>query len=58
MLGTIIYILGIIFAIWCVLDIFKKSHLSLLLRILVAIAVLATSWIGFIVYYFFIRKRI
>ena len=57
-MGTIIYILGIIVAIWCVLDIFKKPKLDLILKILLAIAVLATSWIGFLVYYFLIRNRI
>ncbi|MBP5389795.1 MAG: hypothetical protein J6Y27_05570 [Bacteroidales bacterium] len=57
-MGTIIYILGIICAIWCVLDIFKKPKLDLIIKILLAIAVLATSWIGFLVYYFLIRNRI
>jgi hypothetical protein len=57
-MGTIIYILGIIVAIWCVLDIFKKPKLDLIIKILLAIAVLATSWIGFLVYYFLIRNRI
>ncbi|MBO7547226.1 MAG: hypothetical protein K6F42_07510 [Bacteroidales bacterium] len=57
-MGTIIYILGIICAIWCVLDIFKKPKLDLIIKILLAVAVLATSWIGFLVYYFLIRNRI
>ena len=29
MLGTIIYILGIVAAVWCVLDIFKHDKLEL-----------------------------
>ena len=57
-MGTIIYILGIICAIWCVLDIFKKPKLDLIIKILLAVAVLATSWIGFLVYYFLVRNRI
>lgn len=57
-MGTIIYVLGIIAAIWCVIDIFKKSNVNILVRILLAIAVLAFSWIGFAVYYFLIRKNI
>jgi hypothetical protein len=58
MLGTIIYIVGIIAAIWCVIDIFKKPNLDLLWKIVLTIAVLATSWIGLLVYYFLIRNRV
>jgi len=58
MLATIIYVLGIIAAIWCVLDILKKPKLDLLWKIILIIAVLATSWIGFLLYYFIIRQRI
>lgn len=58
MLGTIIYILGIVAAVWCVLDIFKHNKLSVLYKILLAIAVLAFSWIGFAVYYFLVRDKI
>ena len=46
MLGTIIYILGIVAAVWCVLDIFKSNKLEPLYKLLLAIAVLAFSWIG------------
>ncbi len=58
MLATIIYILGIVAAIWCVLDIFKKKNVDIIIRILIAVAVLATSWIGIIIYYFLVRNRI
>lgn len=54
MLASIIYILGIVAAIWCVLDILKKPW-GLLKKIIVAILVLAFSWVGFLVYYFIIR---
>ena len=57
MLGTIIYILGIVAAVWCVLDIFKHDKLELLWKIVLTVAVLATSWIGLLVYYFIIRPR-
>ena len=57
-MAKIIYILGIVIAIWCVLDIFKKSKRGLIGKILLSIAVLAFSWLGFIVYYFIIRDRI
>ena len=58
MLASIIYILGIIAAVWCVLDIFKHNKIDLLWKIILCVAVLATSWVGFIVYYLLIRDRI
>lgn len=58
MLATIVYVVGLIAAIWCVIDIFKKPKLDLLWKIVLAIAVLAFSWIGLLVYYFLIRDRI
>lgn len=58
MLATIVYVVGLIAAIWCVLDIFKKPKLNLLWKIVLAIAVLAFSWIGLLVYYFLIRDKI
>lgn len=57
-MAKIIYIVGIILAVWCVLDIFKKQNLSLLWKIVISIAVLAFSWIGFVVYYFILRNKI
>ena len=58
MISTIVYIVGVVLAVWCVLDIFKKTKLGLLGKILVSILVLATSWIGLAVYYFVLRDRL
>ena len=58
MIGTIGYILGIVAAVWCVLDIFKHNKLEPLYKVLLSIAVVAFSWVGFLVYYFLIRNRI
>ncbi len=58
MIGTIVYILGIVAAVWCVLDIFKHNKLEPLYKVLLSIAVVAFSWVGFLVYYFLIRNRI
>ena len=58
MIAKIVYIVGLIAAIWCVIDIFKKPKLSLLWKVVLSIAVLATSWIGLVVYYFLVRDRI
>ena len=58
MLGKIIYILGIIAAVWSVLDIFKKDNLDMLKKILLTVLVLCTSWLGILVYYFILKDRI
>lgn len=58
MLAGIVYVIGIIAAVWCVLDIFKHPKLDLLWKLVLTVAVLATSWIGLLVYYFIIRERI
>ncbi len=57
MIGTIIYILGVIAAIWCVLDILKKN-VSLITKILLIVFVLALSWIGVALYYFWLRNKV
>lgn len=54
----LLYILGLIASVWCVLDIFKHNKLDTLMKILISVAVLAFSWIGLAVYYFIIRDRI
>ena len=58
MLAKIIYILGVVIAIWCVLDIFKHNKIGLIGKILLSVVVLAFSWLGFLIYYFLIRNRI
>ncbi|MCD8313249.1 MAG: PLDc N-terminal domain-containing protein [Bacteroidales bacterium] len=56
MIGFIIWIVGLVCAIWCVLDIFKKKSLSTLQKVLLSILVLIFSWVGLIVYYIFRNK--
>ncbi|MBP5337299.1 MAG: PLDc N-terminal domain-containing protein [Bacteroidales bacterium] len=58
MITTIIYIAGIVAAVWCVLDIFKHDKLEPLYKVLLSIAVVAFSWVGFLVYYFLLRQKI
>ena len=58
MIATIVYILGIVAAVWCVLDIFKHNKIEPLFKVLLSIAVVAFSWVGFLVYYFLIRNKI
>lgn len=51
MLGFIVWLIGVILAVKAVIDILKWN-INPIVKILVAILLLATSWIGLIVYYF------
>ncbi len=53
----LIYLAGLICALWCVFDILKKP-ITLPGKLLTALAVLLTSWIGIIVYYFWARHHV
>ena len=44
--GTIIYVLGLLCAIWCVVDIFQTAKCGLIGKIIACVLVLAFSWIG------------
>lgn len=57
-ISTIVYVLGILAAVWCVLDIFKKRNWGLIKKVIVAVLVLLFSWVGFIVYYFILRDKL
>ena len=57
MIGSILYFIGIVLAIIAVLDILKKP-ISLVGKIICAVLVLATSWIGLIVYYLYAKDHI
>ena len=50
MIGTIIWLIGVFCAIWCVMDIFKKN-ISTAGKVL-------TSWLGFAVYYFYAKDHL
>ena len=55
-MGTIIWLAGLICAIWCVMDIFKKP-VGLVGKLIMTIVVLATSWLGLALYYFWARNK-
>ena len=57
MLGSIIYIAGIVLSVLAVLDIIKKP-ISTVGKIVSAILVLATSWIGLAVYYLYAKNHL
>ena len=56
-MATIIYLIGLILAILAVIDIFKKP-IGLVGKIICAVIVLATSWIGLLVYYLYAKNHI
>ncbi len=56
-MGTIIYLAGLVCAVWCVLDIWKKN-ITLPGKIITAALVLLTSWVGLAVYYFWARNEV
>ncbi|MBR1569808.1 MAG: hypothetical protein IJ651_03655 [Bacteroidales bacterium] len=57
MLGSIIYIAGIVLSVLAVLDIIKKP-ISTVGKIVTAILVLATSWVGLAVYYLYAKNHL
>ena len=56
-MGTIIYIAGIVLAVLAVLDILKKP-ISPVGKLITAVVVLLTSWIGLAVYYFYAKDHL
>ena len=56
-MSTIIYIIGVVLAVAAVIDIFKKP-IGIVGKIICAVLVLATSWIGLAVYYLYAKDRI
>jgi hypothetical protein len=56
-MSGIIYIVGVVLAIIAVLDIIKKP-ISLVGKIITAVIVLATSWIGVAVYFLYAKDHL
>jgi hypothetical protein len=54
----IIYILGVALGLWCVYDLFKNKTIDVVLKIIIAIILLSCSWVGVLLYYFFVRDRL
>ena len=57
MIGTIIYIIGLVLAIKAVLEIIKLP-ISGAGKIISAVVVLCTSWIGLAVYYLYAKDKL
>ncbi|MCF0164157.1 MAG: PLDc N-terminal domain-containing protein [Bacteroidales bacterium] len=56
-MAYIVYIIGVVLSIMAVIDIFKKN-IGTVGKIICAVIVLCTSWIGLAVYYLFAKKHL
>jgi hypothetical protein len=56
-MGTILYIIGVVCAIWCILDVFKKN-ISTAGKVITSVVLLLTSWLGLALYYFWARHNL
>ncbi|MBQ6299546.1 MAG: hypothetical protein IJK79_04090 [Bacteroidales bacterium] len=56
-MSRLIYLIGLVLAIVAVYDICKKP-ISLVGKIICSVLVLATSWIGLLVYYLYAKNHI
>ena len=57
LMGTIVWLAGLVCTIWCVMDIFKKE-ISTSGKVIASIIVLLTSWVGLVVCYFYAKDRL
>ena len=57
-MGTILYLIGLACALWCVYDLFTTKKIDILWKIVISVVLLSTSWIGLAIYYFLLRNRI
>ena len=56
-MATIIYLAGLVLAILAVVDIFKKP-ISVVGKIITAVIVLVTSWLGLAVYFLYAKNHL
>ena len=56
-MASLIYIIGVVLSVLAVLDIIKKP-ISLVGKVITAIIVLCTSWIGLAVYYLYAKDHL
>ena len=56
-MATIIYLAGLVLAILAVIDIFKKP-IGIVGKVITAVIVLATSWLGLIIYFLYAKNHI
>ena len=58
MILFLVWLVGLICCFWCIKDVWSKSSVDNVIKILLTVALLSFSWIGFAVYYFIVKDRI
>lgn len=58
MIAFLVWLAGLICCFWCIKDVWSKANVDTLIKILLTVALLCFSWIGFAVYYFIVKDRI
>lgn len=56
-MGFIIWLVGAICCLWCIKDVWNKK-LDTVIKALITVGLLCSSWIGLAVYYFILKDRI
>ena len=56
-MGSIIYVIGVVLSVLAVIDILKKP-ISVIGKIISAVLVLCTSWVGLAVYYLYAKDHL
>jgi len=57
-MGFIIWLVGVICCIWCIKDVWSKTKIDTVIKIVLTVGLIVTSWLGFAVYYFLLRNRL
>ena len=58
MIGFIIWVLGLFCCIWCIKDVWGKKQVDTVIKLVLTVALLCCSWLGFAVYYFLLKDRL
>ena len=58
MVSFLIWLVGVICCIWCVKDLWAKPKVDKVVKLVLTVALLCFSWVGFAVYYFLLKDRL
>lgn len=58
MFAIIAFIIGLLCCLWCIKDVWSKTKIDTVVKIVITVALLVTNWIGLAVYYFLLKDRL
>ncbi|MBR5568923.1 MAG: hypothetical protein IKW27_09310 [Bacteroidales bacterium] len=58
MVSFLIWLVGVICCIWCIKDLWAKPKVDKVVKLVLTVALLCFSWVGFAVYYFLLKDRL